>query len=145
VLSRVHESLSRRAAVRAACLALLLTLAGGVSAPLAMSAGFSNEGALSELTKSQPEEETTSTATTTATTEESTSNTKSVILLATGGALVVLIGIAAFIVRDVRRVAPVSDGDLIEATTAQEAAIRVRKRRAKAKAARQQRKRNRSR
>ncbi len=55
---------------------------------------------------------------------------------------VLLGGIAFFIVRDARSVAPVVDG-LAGAGSAQERAARLRKRRAKAKAARRQRKRNR--
>jgi hypothetical protein len=145
VPSAVPASWSHRAAVCLACLALLLGVVGSVSAPVALSAGFSGGGALSELTESQPETTSTATTPTTAVGEESSSSSKSVILLATGGALLLLVGITFFIVRDMRRVAPVGDEDLIEASTAQEAAIRVRKRRAKAKAARQQRKRNRSR
>ena len=55
---------------------------------------------------------------------------------------VLLGGIAFFIVRDARGVAPVVDG-FGNAGSAQERAARLRKRRAKAKAARRQRKRNR--
>jgi hypothetical protein len=55
---------------------------------------------------------------------------------------VLLGGIAFFIVRDARSVAPVGDA-LAAGGSAQDRAARLRKRRAKAKAARRQRKRNR--
>jgi hypothetical protein len=51
-----------------------------------------------------------------------------------------LAGVAFFIVRDSRRVAPAGDG---LAGSSRDRAVRLRKRRAKAKAARRQRKRNR--
>ncbi len=58
------------------------------------------------------------------------------------GALL-LMGIAFVIVRDARRVAPATEGELVEGSTPRHSEAALRKRRAKAKAARRQRKRNR--
>jgi hypothetical protein len=114
----------------------------GASAPAAMSASpLSGSGALTELTEGA-QTTPTQTATTTATATETT-NSKSVIILALVAAFALLIGIAFVIVRDARRVAPVTDSQLSEGGSARDSTARFERRRAKAKAARRQRKRNR--
>jgi hypothetical protein len=111
----------------------------------ALAAGLGGSNSLNELTGGAPETQTATTATTAKTSTESSSGSTSrtLILGALGVAVVLLSGIVFVIVRDVRRVAPAGDADLIEARASQDAAVRLRKRRAKAKAARRQRKRNR--
>ena len=64
-------------------------------------------------------------------------------MIALIAAVLLLMVIAFVIVRDARRVAPVSDSELNEGNSARAQAARMRQRRAKAKAARRQRKRNR--
>jgi hypothetical protein len=98
-----------------------------------------NENSLGKLAE---EGSATRTTATTAPAETPT-NSKGVIILVLGVAIVLLVGIAYVIVRDARKVAPVSDGQLGEAGPARDSAARLRRRRAKAKAARRQRKRNR--
>jgi len=98
-------------------------------------------GALNELTEGAQSTPTQTTATTTAT--ESTTNSKTVIILALVAAFALLIGIAFVIVRDARRVAPVTESQLSEGGSARDSAARLQRRRAKAKAARRERKRNR--
>jgi uncharacterized protein HemX len=123
------------------CLCALLALGSAAAhAPAAMSAGLSNP--LGEL--SERESTTTPTKTTATTTESSSSsNSSTVVVLALLAAGALLVGIAFVIVRDARRVAPVTDAELGEGGSARDSAARLRRRRAKAKAARQQRKRNR--
>jgi hypothetical protein len=124
-------------------------LAAGAAPALAANQVGSN--AFSELT-SGGNEASTSTATTATTptrangTETgSSSNSAKLILIAIAAAVVLLSAIGFVIVRDARRVAPVTEGELLDARggNAAAAAARLRRRRAKAKAARQQRKRNR--
>lgn len=105
------------------------------------SEGLGTSSALSNLTSGGGEEEASAPATST-TSSASTSVSTSVLLPIFIVGAILLGGIAFFIVRDARGVAPVVDG-LGNAESAQERAVRLRKRRAKAKAARRQRKRNR--
>lgn len=121
------------------CLCALLALGGAAAhAPAAMSAGLNNR--LGELS----ERESTTTPTKTTTTESnSSSNSSTVVVLALLAAGALLVGIAFVIVRDARRVAPVTDAELAEGGSARDSAATLRRRRAKAKAARRQRKRNR--
>jgi uncharacterized protein HemX len=138
------SSAVRRFIVGAVCAcAAVLPLLGSV--PTATAAGIGGSGALSELTEGSPESSQTTTATT-ATTSTSSSESgigNSVVYVGIGGAIVLIIGIGFFIMRDVRRVAPATDGEAIEAMNSKHTQAALRKRRAKAKAARQQRKRNR--
>jgi hypothetical protein len=139
VTSERRPSLGSRAATLCLC-ALLALGAASVHAPTAFSAGLNNP--LGELS----EHESTTTPTTTATTStetNSSSNSSTVVILALLAAGALLVGIAFVIVRDARRVAPVTDAELAEGGPARDSAARLRRRRAKAKAARQQRKRNR--
>jgi hypothetical protein len=105
------------------------------------SAGGSSES-FSKLTQGGGEEETTTPTTATTSTASSSGVSTSVLVpvFILGGLLIA--GIAFYIVRDARGVAPAGDG-LGSAGSVQERAARQRKRRAKAKAARRQRKRNR--
>lgn len=107
------------------------------------SEGLGTSGALSNLT-SGGEAETATPTTSVASSSSSTSSgvSTSVLLPIFIVGAVLLGGIAFFIVRDARSVAPVTDA-FTSAGSAQERATRLRKRRAKAKAARRQRKRNR--
>jgi uncharacterized protein HemX len=127
-------------------LAALLAIAC-VSAPAAFAATSLNEGgALSELTRgSETEEatETTATATSSSTSSSEPQDSSSLLLAGGGVAAVLLIGIVYVIMRDVRKVAPASAGDMLEQGTVRRSEAAMRRRRAKAKAARQQRKRNR--
>jgi cobalamin biosynthesis Mg chelatase CobN len=102
-----------------------------------------SSGAFSNLTggKAGEEEATTPTTARTATSPSSGISINVLVPIFVVG-LLLLGGIAYFIVRDARGMAPAGDG-LASASAAQDRAIRQRKRRAKAKAARRQRKRNR--
>lgn len=117
-------------------------LPGSGSEAAAGSAGLGESSALSNLTSGGGEEEASIPATSTASSSTSGGVSTSVLLPIFIVGAVLLGGIAFFIVRDARGVAPVVDG-LGNAGSAQERASRLRKRRAKAKAARRQRKRNR--
>ena len=64
-------------------------------------------------------------------------------MIALIAAVLLLMVIAFVIIRDARRVAPVSESELSGGTSARDQAARHASRRAKAKAARRQRKRNR--
>jgi cobalamin biosynthesis Mg chelatase CobN len=110
---------------------------GPSSGSLGSSESFSN------LTGKGGEEETpTQTTATTSSSSSSSGVSKSVLVpIFVVGALL-LAGIAFFIVRDARNVAPAGDG-LGSAGSSRDQAARLRKRRAKAKAARRQRRRNR--
>lgn len=110
---------------------------GSSSGSLGSSESFSN------LTGKSGEEEETPTQTTATTSSSSSSGLSTSVLVPifVVGALL-LAGIAFFIVRDARNVAPAGDG-LGSADSSRDQAARLRKRRAKAKAARRQRKRNR--
>ena len=137
--SERRPSLGNRAATLCLC-ALLALGAASVHAPTALSAGLNNP--LGELS----EHESTTTPTTTATTStetNSSSNSSKVVILALLAAVALLIGIAFVIVRDARRVAPATEQEMIQGSSASETAARLRRRREKAKAARKQRKRNR--
>jgi len=137
-------SLNLRARACALWLTALLALAGtGALTPVAVAASLSNGGALNELTEGQPEETKTSTTSTSSTSSSEPTNNHTVILLALAAAVVLLSGIAFVIVRDARRVAPATEREMIQGSSASDTAVRLRKRRAKAKAARKQRKRNR--
>jgi hypothetical protein len=138
-------SLNLRASACALWLTVLLALAGvGPCAPAAVAANLGNGSALNELTEGQPEETKTSTTSTTASTSTSgPTNNHTVILLVLAAAVLLLSGIAFVIVRDARRVAPATEREMIQGSSASDTAVRLRKRRAKAKAARKQRKRNR--
>jgi hypothetical protein len=135
------KSARHRLASLCVCAFLALSFAAAsVPAPTS-AASLSGGGALTELTEGG-QTTTTQAATTTASTE-STTNSKSVIILALVAAFALLIGIAFVIVRDARRVAPVTDSQLSEGGSARDSAARFQRRRAKAKAARRQRKRTR--
>lgn len=121
-------------------MAAILALAGA-TAPVAGAATLNPGGSFDELTERQAETTTTSSTPTRVANEPTNSHTT--ILLALGAAVVLLSGIAFVIVRDARRVAPASDGELIDSRSARSATLRLQRRRAKAKAARRQRKRNR--
>jgi hypothetical protein len=144
----------RRLPLTSICVALALAFtdvavpAAALAAPAGGSGGTGSAesgNAFSELTKGGQETTPAKTTSTPSVTpaSESSSGSKTAIVFALGGAALLLGAIGFFIVRDVRRVAPVSDGPPLEERTARDAALRVRKRRAQAKAARRQRKRNR--
>jgi hypothetical protein len=116
--------------------------AAGATGAGAAGGGLGSSESFSNLTKGSEEETPTISTPTTATASASSGISMSVLLpiFIVGGVL--LAGIAFFIVRDARSMAPAGDG-LGSAGSAQERAVRQRKRRAQAKAARRQRKRNR--
>jgi hypothetical protein len=105
------------------------------------SGGLGNSGSLSNLTEGTGGEEETPTVSTATTNTASSGVSTGVLLPIFIVGAILLGGIAFFIVRDARSVAPVAD--TLGGGSAQERAVRMRKRRAKAKAARRQRKRNR--
>ncbi len=129
-----------RALACALCASALLALSGAI-APAALAVGLGSGGALSELTEGGSSEST-ETTTTSSTSSGEPHNSKSLLLLGGGAAVLLLMTVAFVIVRDARRVAPVGDGEMVDATP-QRSEVAMRKRRAKAKAARKQRKRNR--
>jgi hypothetical protein len=138
---RPFRPVNTRTLACALCVAALLCLSGA-SAPAGFAASLGGGNALSELTEGGASE-TTETATTSSTTSESEPhNSKSLLLLGGGAAVLLLMTVAFVIVRDARRVAPVGDGEIVDAVPRRSEAA-MRRRRAKAKAARQQRKRNR--
>ena len=57
--------------------------------------------------------------------------------------MLLLVGIVFVIMRDARKVAPATTGELLDGASSRRSEAAMRRRRAKAKAARQQRKRNR--
>jgi hypothetical protein len=144
VLRRPHPTSSiLRLRLCALCLTALLGLAT-VAPTASIAANIGGGGALSELTEGAPEEtKTSTTATTTSTSSSEPTNSHTVILLVVAAAIVLLSGIAFAIVRDARRVAPATEQEMIQGSSASETAARLRRRREKAKAARKQRKRNR--
>ncbi len=143
VLRRAHPRFSiLRVRLCALCLTALLGFAA-VTPAASVAANIGGGGALSELTEGAPEETKTSTTSTTSTSTSEPTNSHTVILLVVAAAIVLLSGIAFAIVRDARRVAPATDQEMIQGSSASETAARLRKRREKAKAARRQRKRNR--
>ena len=116
---------------------------GSAAGSTAGGEGLGSSGALSNLTNGGEEEaSTTPTTSTSSSTSTSGGVSTGVLLPIFIVGAILLGGIAFFIVRDARSVAPVVDG-FGDAGSAQERAARLRKRRAKTKAARQQRKRNR--
>jgi hypothetical protein len=128
----------------ALCLAALLAVGiAGAAVPEAVAASLNNGGALNQLTEGEAEETKTSTTSTTGTSGVETTNSHTLILGVSGAAIVLLSGIAFVIVRDARRVAPATEQEMIQGSSASDTAARLQKRRAKAKAARKQRKRNR--
>ncbi len=123
--------------------ALALTCAGG---PFAAGAWGAEGNAFNELAEGGKEETTpakTTSTSTTSTSSSSGSSTTTILILGLGAAALLLGGIAFVIVRDARRVAPVSDGLATGGRSGRDSAAELRRRRAKAKAARRQRKRNR--
>lgn len=138
----VQEALAKHAAPAAGGSAA--GLPGSASAGAAAgSEGLGTSGALSNLTSGGGEEEVSIPTTSTASSSSTSGGVSTSVLLPIFIVGAILLGgIAFFIVRDARGVAPVVDG-LGNAESAQERAVRLRKRRAKAKAARRQRKRNR--
>jgi hypothetical protein len=145
VLRRPHPTSSiLRVRLCALCLTAMLGLAA-VAPTTSVAANIGGGGgALSELTEGAPEEtKTSTTATTTSTSSSEPTNSHTVILLVVAAAIVLLSGIAFAIVRDARRVAPATEQEMIQGSSASETAARLRRRREKAKAARKQRKRNR--
>jgi cobalamin biosynthesis Mg chelatase CobN len=117
--------------------------AAGAETPSTSNAFGAPSESSSNLTSSAAgEEESTATTATTASGTALSSVSTGVVIPVGIVCIVLLGGIAFFILRDARGVAPAGDG-LGSRSTAQEHAARRRKRRAKAKAARQQRKRNR--
>ncbi len=113
-----------------------------VIGPVPFAGAAVGEGnAFNQLVETQAS--TTSAAVATASSESSSSsNSTSVIVVALIAAVALLSVIAFVIVRDARRVAPVTDAEL-SGRGSRDQAARLRQRRAKAKAARRQRKRNR--
>jgi hypothetical protein len=133
-----------RARLCALCLTALLAAMAAFGPAAGLAANLGGGGALNELTEGAPEETKTATTSTAASTSSSEpTNSHTVILLVAGAAVVLLSGIAFVIVRDARRVAPATEREMIQGSSASETAAQLRKRRAKAKAARKQRKRNR--
>jgi hypothetical protein len=140
-------SLNKAALNKAVQEALAKQTGGAGGSQAALGSGASSESlgtseSLSKLTNGGGEEEaegtlTTSTASISAKSAISTSVLVPIFIV--GAAL--LGGIAFFIVRDARSVAPAGDG--LGGGSSRDQAARLRKRRAKAKAARRQRKRNR--
>jgi hypothetical protein len=110
---------------------------------MSAASSLTGSGALSELTEGAQTTPTQTTATAATTSTESTTNSKSTIVIALVAAFALLIGIAFVIVRDARRMAPVTDSQLSEGRSPRDSAARLQRRRAKAKAARRERKRNR--
>jgi uncharacterized protein HemX len=105
-----------------------------------MATGLNSGGALGKLTEEAPEEETkTTTTATTSTSSAEPTNSHTTILLVLAAAVVLLSGIAVVIIRDARRVAPATEREMIQGSSASDTAARMQKRRAKAKAARRQR------
>jgi hypothetical protein len=112
----------------------------------AFAASFNEGGSFGELkqhSETAEPEETTSTATTSSTSSTEPHDSVSLLAVGLGVAAVLLIGITFVIMRDVRRVAPATTGEMIESSASRRSEAAMRRRRAKAKAARQQRKRNR--
>jgi hypothetical protein len=135
VPSRRAPSWCRRALPVAMGAAVVLAVFAQTAA-----AGIGAGSALSELTESQ---QTTTTVATAPTETTSTSNSTTLIIGGLAVAVALLALIAFVIVRDARRVAPVTDAELSAGGSSRDQAARLRQRRAKAKAARRQRKRNR--
>jgi len=132
---------SRRWTAACALLSLACTCA---LAPAALAAGSLNNELAEKVQQQEAETPATTATTNPSSSSESgggTSTKTLVIVVAAAGA--VLGTIAFVIVRDARKVAPVTEGGLGDAGTSRRAEAQLRRRRARAKAARQQRKRNR--
>jgi cobalamin biosynthesis Mg chelatase CobN len=143
----VQEALAKRSGAagggQGAAGAAGLPGSAGSAGSAGTSEGLGTSGALSSLTKGGGEEEAIAPTSPTASTSSSSSGVSTSVLLPIFIVGAILLGgIAFFIVRDARSVAPVGDA-LAGGGSAQDRAARLRKRRAKAKAARRQRKRNR--
>lgn len=139
----VQEALAKQSGTAGATPGSAAGLPGSASGSATSSEGLGTSGALSNLTNGGGEEEASTPKTSTSSSSSASSGVSTSVLLPIFIVGAVLLGgIAFFIVRDARGVAPVVDG-LGSASSAQERAVRLRKRRAKAKAARRQRKRNR--
>lgn len=138
----VQEALAKQSGGAGAAAGSAAGLSGAASGSTANSEGLGTSGALSNLTSGGEEEASTPTTSTSSSTSTSGGVSTGVLLPIFIVGAVLLGGIAYFIVRDARGVAPVVDG-FGNAGSAQERAARLRKRRAKTKAARRQRKRNR--
>lgn len=138
----VQEALAKQSGGAGAATGPAAGAGGSASGSTAGSEGLGTSGALSNLTNGGEEEASTPTTSTASSSATSGGVSTGVLLPIFIVGAVLLGGIAFFIVRDARGVAPVTDG-FGNADSAQERAARLRKRRAKAKAARRQRKRNR--
>lgn len=123
-----------------AAAALALAMPAG-----ALAAGIEGGNSFNELSQKAQEQEQTAPKTTSRNAGSSgePSNTGKTIVIGTLAGVVLIGAIAFAIIRDVRRVAPAGEAELIERRAASDQAVRMRNRRSKAKAARKQRKRNR--
>ena len=132
---------ARRRPFSLAALALAAVVGSCALAQAALAGTLNNE--LAEKVQQQ-QAETPATTSTTSTTSESSggSNTKTLVIVASVAGVILAV-IAFVIVRDARRMAPVTDTQFADAAVARHSAAQLRRRRARAKAARQQRKRNR--
>jgi cobalamin biosynthesis Mg chelatase CobN len=138
----VQEALAKAQAGKGAGAQGATGAAGAGAAPGGNGGSLGSSEALSNLTNGGGEEEAAAQTTPTTTSSSSSGVSTSVLVPIFAAGAVLLLGIAFFIVRDARSVAPVGGG-LGGAGSSQDRAARQRKRRAKAKAARRQRKRNR--
>jgi cobalamin biosynthesis Mg chelatase CobN len=138
----VQEALAKQSGTTGGQAAAGTAAGGAASGGASGSEGLGTSNSLSNLTSGGEEEASTPTTSKASTSSTSGGVPSSALLpiFIVGAAL--LGGIAFFIVRDARSVAPVADG-LGGGNSAHDRAARMRKRRAKAKAARRQRKRNR--
>ncbi len=130
---------------RAVSLLVLVIVLACASAPAAvLAASLEGSNFQKELVEGTGESsETTKTVKATSSSDETNGKSGSTVALVIVIGGVLLLGIAFVIVRDARRVAPASDGDLVQGTTPRHSEAALRRRRAKAKEARRQRKRNR--
>jgi hypothetical protein len=135
VSKEVQEALAKAEAEKGAGGSSASSSGGGSSASGEAYSNLTGKGSEEEEAKTQ----TTASTSSTATSSTGTSTNTVLIILVVAGLL--LGGIAFFIVRDARSVAPAGDG--LVGDSSRDQAARMRKRRAKAKAARRQRKRNR--
>jgi hypothetical protein len=119
------------------------TTATGAAKPPTGAANVKTTPALKVKTTAAPAAATPKTTTTTATTAttETSSTTSTPMIMAVVAMFIVLGGVAFYILRDARSVAPVVEGGMTGGTRNPEG--RLRRRRAQAKAARRQRKRHR--
>ncbi|MGA2164604.1 MAG: hypothetical protein ABSH36_09040 [Solirubrobacteraceae bacterium] len=145
VLLFVSIAPSARASGGGSLFATPNTTATGAAKPATGAAKVKTTPAVKVTTAPSPAAATPKTTPTTATTAttETSSKTSTPMIMAVVALFVVLGGIAFYILRDARSVAPVVEGGMTGGTRNPEG--RLRKRRAQAKAARQQRKRHRRR